>query len=97
MALYELDGVAPRLADGAWVADSAQVIGRVVLGENASVWFGAVLRGDNEALTVDSLGPIGRFRRRKAAIPPPSAFTTPVLVRTAAATPPPQQPARGRS
>ena len=52
MALYELDGVAPRLADGAWVADSAQVIGRVVLGENASVWFGAVLRGDNEALTI---------------------------------------------
>ena len=52
MALYELDGVAPRLADGAWVADSAQVIGRVVLGENASVWSGAVLRGDNEALTI---------------------------------------------
>ena len=52
MALYELDGVAPRLADGAWVADSAQVIGKVVLGKNASVWFGAVLRGDNETLTV---------------------------------------------
>lgn len=52
MALYELDGVAPRLADGAWVADSAQVIGGVVLGENASVWFGAVLRGDNETLTI---------------------------------------------
>lgn len=52
MALYELDGVAPQLADGAWVADSAQVIGNVVLGENASVWFGAVLRGDTEALTI---------------------------------------------
>ena len=52
MALYELDGVAPQLAAGAWVADSAQVIGHVVLGENASVWFGAVLRGDNEALTI---------------------------------------------
>ena len=52
MALYELDGVAPQVADGAWVADSAQVIGRVVLGENASIWFGAVLRGDNEALTI---------------------------------------------
>jgi carbonic anhydrase/acetyltransferase-like protein (isoleucine patch superfamily) len=52
MALYELDGDAPSLAQGAWVADSAQVIGKVVLGENASVWFGAVLRGDNETLTV---------------------------------------------
>lgn len=52
MALYELDGVAPQLADGAWVADSAQVIGNVALGENASVWFGAVLRGDTELLTI---------------------------------------------
>ncbi|MET3495841.1 gamma carbonic anhydrase family protein [Variovorax boronicumulans] len=52
MALYELDGVAPQLADGAWVADSAQVIGNVQLGENASIWFGAVLRGDNETMTI---------------------------------------------
>jgi len=52
MALYELDGVAPQLAAGAWVADSAQVIGSVVLGENASVWFGAVLRGDNETIRI---------------------------------------------
>lgn len=52
MALYELDGQAPQLGEGTWVADSAQVIGKVVLGENASVWFGAVLRGDNETLTI---------------------------------------------
>jgi carbonic anhydrase/acetyltransferase-like protein (isoleucine patch superfamily) len=52
MALYELDGVAPQLADGTWVADSAQVIGDVVLGENVSIWFGAVLRGDTEPLTI---------------------------------------------
>ena len=52
MALYELDGVAPKLADGTWVADSAQVMGDVVLGENVSVWFGAVLRGDTEPLTI---------------------------------------------
>ena len=52
MALYELDGIAPQVADSAWVADSAQVIGNIVLGENASVWLGAVLRGDNEALTI---------------------------------------------
>jgi carbonic anhydrase/acetyltransferase-like protein (isoleucine patch superfamily) len=52
MALYELDGVAPQLAEGAWVADSAQLIGNVRLGENASVWFGTVARGDNEPITI---------------------------------------------
>ncbi|RZL65535.1 MAG: gamma carbonic anhydrase family protein [Variovorax sp.] len=52
MALYELDGVAPQLDAGAWVADSAEVIGNVKLGENASIWFGAVLRGDNETMTI---------------------------------------------
>jgi carbonic anhydrase/acetyltransferase-like protein (isoleucine patch superfamily) len=52
MALYELDGVAPQLAKGAWVADSAQLIGNVLLGENASVWFGTVARGDNEPITI---------------------------------------------
>ena len=52
MALYELDGKAPQLTAGAWVADSAQVIGNVVLGENASVWFGAVVRGDNETIRI---------------------------------------------
>ena len=52
MAIYELDGLAPQLGAGAWVADSAQVIGNVRLEEGASVWFGAILRGDNELLTV---------------------------------------------
>lgn len=52
MAIYELDGTAPRLADSAWVADSAQVMGNVVLAEDSSVWFGAVLRGDTETITV---------------------------------------------
>ncbi len=52
MALYRLGDDAPQLATGAWVADSAQLIGRVALGEQASVWFGAVLRGDNEWITL---------------------------------------------
>lgn len=46
MALYEVDGVQPQVPDSAWVADSAQVIGRVELGEDSSVWFGVVIRGD---------------------------------------------------
>ena len=52
MAIYQLGDDAPRLAVTAWVADSAQVIGRVSLAEGVSVWFGAVLRGDNEWVTL---------------------------------------------
>ena len=52
MALYELDELSPRVAASAWVADSAQVIGQAVLGEECSVWFGAVLRADTETLTI---------------------------------------------
>ena len=52
MAIYELDGKAPRLGEGAWIADSAQVIGTVELGENASIWFGVVIRGDTEIIRV---------------------------------------------
>ena len=52
MAIYELDGIAPTLASGAWVADSAQVIGQVTLEENVSVWFGTVIRGDSERIHI---------------------------------------------
>lgn len=52
MALYELDGVAPQMAETSWVADSAQVMGNVHLAEGSSVWFGAVLRGDTETITI---------------------------------------------
>ncbi|XAH25614.1 gamma carbonic anhydrase family protein [Xylophilus sp. GW821-FHT01B05] len=52
MAIYELDGTVPRIADSAWVADSAQVLGNVELGEDASVWFGTVLRGDSDLIRV---------------------------------------------
>lgn len=54
MALYEFDGKQPILAtDGsAWVAPSADVIGDVHLGEDASVWFGVVIRADNTEITI---------------------------------------------
>jgi carbonic anhydrase/acetyltransferase-like protein (isoleucine patch superfamily) len=52
MAIYRLGEDSPRIADSAWVADSAQVIGRVALAEDTSVWFGAILRGDNEWIRV---------------------------------------------
>jgi len=50
--IYALDGLAPTIHPDAWVAPDATLIGRVVLEEGASVWFGAVLRGDNEEVRV---------------------------------------------
>ena len=45
MAIYRIDDDTPRIAATAWVADSAQVMGRVELHDDANIWFGAVLRG----------------------------------------------------
>jgi len=50
--IYELDGVAPVLGQGVWVAPDANLIGKVVLEDLASVWFGCTLRGDNEEIRV---------------------------------------------
>ena len=50
MTLYALDGIGPDLPENGdfWVAPSAQLIGKIRLKPGSSVWFGAVLRGDNE-------------------------------------------------
>ncbi|UWQ20592.1 gamma carbonic anhydrase family protein [Jannaschia sp. W003] len=50
--IYSLDGIAPEIAPDAWVAPDANVIGRVRLEAESSVWFGATLRGDNEPIVV---------------------------------------------
>jgi carbonic anhydrase/acetyltransferase-like protein (isoleucine patch superfamily) len=52
MAIYVLDGIAPERDTMSWVAKSADVIGKVRLARNASVWFQAVLRGDNDWITI---------------------------------------------
>jgi carbonic anhydrase/acetyltransferase-like protein (isoleucine patch superfamily) len=52
MAIYQLGDDAPRMAESAWAADSAELIGRVSLAADSSVWYGAVLRGDNEWITI---------------------------------------------
>lgn len=52
MAVYQLNEHRPSLAADVWVAESAEVIGRVTLNEGASVWFGAVLRGDSDEIIV---------------------------------------------
>lgn len=50
--IYTLDGQLPRLDEAVWVADSAVVVGNVVLESAASVWFHCVIRGDSERITV---------------------------------------------
>ncbi|MEO6017910.1 MAG: gamma carbonic anhydrase family protein [Polaromonas sp.] len=54
MAIYQLDDLIPSLPASAWVADNAQVIGDVTLGEDSSIWFGVVVRGDTESITIGS-------------------------------------------
>jgi carbonic anhydrase/acetyltransferase-like protein (isoleucine patch superfamily) len=54
MPIYSLDGNAPLLPDPDqfWIAPDAHVIGRVRLGRHVGIWFGAVLRGDNEPIDI---------------------------------------------
>ena len=52
MALYSLANRKPTLGHDAWIAPNATVIGDVQLGDNASVWWNAVLRGDNDTISI---------------------------------------------
>lgn len=52
MTVYQIDGHSPRIAGDCWIAADANVIGKVVLEEGASVWFCATLRGDNEPIVI---------------------------------------------
>ncbi|MDP3514671.1 MAG: gamma carbonic anhydrase family protein [Sulfuritalea sp.] len=52
MAVYSLGERQPSLGRGVWIAPNATVIGDVRLGDNASIWWNAVLRGDNDTITI---------------------------------------------
>ena len=52
MAIYQIGADRPDIHPDAWVADNARVMGRVRLAQDASVWYGAVLRGDNDTITI---------------------------------------------
>ena len=52
MAIYQLGEQRPDIADSAYVAEGATVIGRVTLRAHASVWPGAVIRADDDAITI---------------------------------------------
>jgi carbonic anhydrase/acetyltransferase-like protein (isoleucine patch superfamily) len=50
--IYALDGLQPAIDPSAWVSDTAVLIGKVVVLADASIWFGAVARGDNEEIRI---------------------------------------------
>ena len=50
--IYALGDVSPQIDDTAWVAPGCHVIGNVVLGAEASIWFGTTIRGDNDPIIV---------------------------------------------
>ncbi|MBA3594822.1 MAG: gamma carbonic anhydrase family protein [Pseudomonadota bacterium] len=52
MSIYQLDDLTPVLHETAWVADNAQVMGHVCLAQDSSVWFGVVIRGDTETISI---------------------------------------------
>lgn len=53
MTIYALDGIAPKIdPDVGWIAPSAVLVGDVVVGPEAGIWFGVVARGDIEAITI---------------------------------------------
>lgn len=52
MTCYQLGDAVPDVGEGVFVAPGAHVIGRVVLGDRASIWFGAVVRGDNDPIRI---------------------------------------------
>jgi carbonic anhydrase/acetyltransferase-like protein (isoleucine patch superfamily) len=52
MALYRIGGKSPQISDTAYVAPGATLIGQVNVAAGASVWFGAVIRGDNEPIHI---------------------------------------------
>jgi carbonic anhydrase/acetyltransferase-like protein (isoleucine patch superfamily) len=50
--IYTLDGIAPDIAPSAWIAAEAVLIGKVVVEAEANIWFGAMVRGDNEEIRI---------------------------------------------
>ena len=52
MAVYQLDDLTPHIANSAWVADNAQVMGDVHMADDSSVWFSSVVRGDSATIRI---------------------------------------------
>ena len=54
MPIYQLGEHQPQIAASAYITESANLIGKVMIGEQASIWFGCTLRGDNELINISA-------------------------------------------
>src|SRR3954453_13946516 len=70
--LIELGGVRPTIGEAVWIAPTAVLAGDVRVGDRASIWFGAVLRGDSSSITIGA----GTSVQGHAAIPCGKALPT---------------------
>jgi carbonic anhydrase/acetyltransferase-like protein (isoleucine patch superfamily) len=52
MSVYKLADLSPAIAASSYIAPNATVVGNVTLAENTSVWFGAILRADNDSVSI---------------------------------------------
>lgn len=52
MSIYALGDIRPQFGPGSWIADNATVIGAVRAGRDVSIWYNAVIRGDNDPITI---------------------------------------------
>jgi acetyltransferase-like isoleucine patch superfamily enzyme len=52
MPAYQLDQFLPDIDPSCWIAPCATIIGNVVVGSGSSIWFGSVVRGDNEPIVI---------------------------------------------
>jgi carbonic anhydrase/acetyltransferase-like protein (isoleucine patch superfamily) len=52
MAIYKFEQNTPEIAESAFIAENATIIGKVKIADNASVWFNVTMRGDNEVISV---------------------------------------------
>ncbi len=71
MSIHSYQGQTPVLAKGAWIAPGAHVAGRVTLGEDVSIWYGAVLRADINTIEIGA-----RSHEDRPSLPSLPAATT---------------------
>ena len=84
MARFSFENHVPQVSFSAWTAESSQVIGRVELKDNSSIWPGAVLRGDLESITVG----VGSNVQDNAVIHTEKAFPASLRTTSPSDTPP---------
>jgi carbonic anhydrase/acetyltransferase-like protein (isoleucine patch superfamily) len=91
MPLFAVEGRAPEVSPGAWIAPTATLVGAVTVEEDASVWYGAVLRGDFQPVANGALVLDGAVVGARTLRPVQRAGGQPLVGFTTRALPPPRR------